>query len=78
MEVDDLIIHKLPEWANWLAQDDDGVWYIYLHMPIRSTFSNVWTNSVTGIEWGKVCKTTPIDNNTKLIFDIKRNTWISI
>ena len=24
---------QVPEWANWVAQDNDGSWYFYPEMP---------------------------------------------
>ena len=29
-----------PEWANWLAQDENGEWYWYEDMPVKRT--NYW------------------------------------
>jgi len=26
---------KIPNWANWVAQDEDGVWWAYENEPSR-------------------------------------------
>jgi hypothetical protein len=33
---------KLPEWANWLARDEDGVLYAFEKKPIKATDIGQW------------------------------------
>lgn len=39
-----------PEWANWLAMDEDGEWYWFENEPYRS--DNAWC---TGGKWQLAC-----------------------
>jgi hypothetical protein len=31
-----------PEWANWLAMDEDGSWYWYESEPEANTYLQAW------------------------------------
>lgn len=43
MHLDDGV--EIPEWANWLAQDEDGGWYAYENKP-HCELNDIWSSNV--------------------------------
>ena len=40
-------VGDLPDWVNWLAQDEDGAWWAYSVEPLE--FSHGWYENEVGI-----------------------------
>lgn len=57
-------LDKLPEWAAWLAQDEDGTWWVYEAEPNKQ--HNGWYENEVGrfVRLGK--DTPPVDWETTL------------
>ena len=42
-----LPLTELPEWVMWLAQDEDGAWWVYSVEPLE--FSHGWYENEVGM-----------------------------
>ena len=51
--------HHLPVWANWIAQDADGVWWTFEHEPNLGDKS--WYENEVG-SYARICHQTPNKN----------------
>ena len=61
-----------PEWAQWLAQDQDGEWCWFKHKPLKDSETMIWNNnihlSVKGeIQWQRAGAESPNENWRKTL-----------
>jgi hypothetical protein len=52
-----------PDWANWLAMDEDFIWWWYAKAPVFGSESGLWDNHQNGEveEASKVYEFEPCD-----------------
>lgn len=43
-------VNNIPEWANWLARDEDGLLYAFEDKPFKSTESGEWIENKYGCD----------------------------
>lgn len=55
---DELRGHDIPQWANWLAQDEDGTWWAYEAEPNQQ--HNGWYENEVGRIQRLTCASPPI------------------
>lgn len=46
----------LPDWANWIAQDEDGRWFVYDQEPVLWGKHCWGPRSQPGRRWDYLCK----------------------
>lgn len=52
--------HAAPDWANYLAQDADGDWFWFSHMPARmSRSAKVWRTLLGKVELAMAARPSP-------------------
>lgn len=60
---------RIPDWANWIAQNKDGWWYAYEREPIIGQFGNAWR---TGDRYRAICEGLPPNDFTEALYKIVR------
>jgi len=63
----------IPDWANWLAQDSNGAWWVYSDKPVISEYSKIWAApTATGCKFEKIAKDEPNPGWENALYRIER------
>jgi len=63
----------IPEWVNWIAQDEDGEWYVYESKPVRGVECwNPYSYAGTVPRFIFVARGLPPDDSAQELYQI---TW---
>jgi len=65
----------VPNWAKWIAQDRDGMWWVYTRKPKLLRLLGEW--DVSSFDYidiaGKLIETTPPKDFTQELYKIERD-----
>lgn len=66
-------IHDLPQWANWVAQDEGGKWYAYEKKPyITDQDSDQWDEESKDGNIDTVCKSEVVGDWRDTLYEIPK------